>query len=465
MDNSGGNILPGPGLSQQQRWLAPDAYAGAGYRHYASPVLDTPLSQLGSGGTPPVLTAAYNTSAAPGAVVPFPTVFGYDQARLGLGAAGTGDFDKGWYVPAGFTLGEGLSVHLAAPALITFSGNFTTQASVRVGLGRGPLAAAGWHLLGNPFPAPFDLSVPGAITTTNADAAVYVYTSSGPYSGSYQTWVNGVGAGPAVLPAGQAFFVRTTASGQASEFAFNQAGRVTQFGEQPAFKRTAADARPLVRLALQAGAGPADAVYVYAEAPATAGFDARFDAHKLANPGNNSLFALAATGEALAVQGLPALLPATVVPLGLTLKAAATVTWSAGSSNLPTGLSAWLLDADTGTRQELTPAATYAVAVAAGPTLGRFSLAFGPSGQPLTTRPLSNAGLTVFPNPAHATATLRLPAAARPRTIRLLDVLGQVVRHQPLPTQATTASLDLAGLPAGLYLVQCEASTCRLLVE
>jgi hypothetical protein len=465
VDNSGGNILPGPGLSQQQRWLAADAYAGAGYRHYASPVLDTPLSQLGTSGTAPVLTVAYNTSATPGAVVPFPTVFGYDQARLGVGAAGPGDFDKGWYVPAGFTLGQGLSVHLAAPALVTFSGNFTTQASVRVGLGRGPLAAAGWHLLGNPFPAPFDLSAPGAITTTNADAAAYVYTSSGPYSGSYQAWVNGVGGGPAVLAAGQAFFVRTTTSGQPSEFAFNQAGRITQFGAQPAFRRTAADARPLVRLALQAGAGPADAVYVYAEAPATAGFDARFDAQKLANPGNNSLFALAATGEALAVQGLPALLPATVVPLGLTLGAAATVTWSASSLNLPAGLSAWLLDADTGTRQELTAAASYAVAVAAGTTLGRFSLAFGPSGQPLATRSSSSAGLAVFPNPAHAAATLRLPAVAWPRTIRLLDVLGQVVRCQLLPTQATTASLELAGLPAGLYLVQCEASTCRLLVE
>lgn len=63
-------------------------------------------------------------------------------------------------------------------------------------------------------------------------------------------------------------------------------------------------------------------------------------------------------------------------------------------------------------------------------------------------------GLAVYPNPAHGSATVRLPAAAgRPvATLTLLDALGRVVRRQPVTLAAeATAELPLHGLPAGLY--------------
>ncbi|MBO2009356.1 T9SS type A sorting domain-containing protein [Hymenobacter negativus] len=70
----------------------------------------------------------------------------------------------------------------------------------------------------------------------------------------------------------------------------------------------------------------------------------------------------------------------------------------------------------------------------------------------------------LFPNPAHGTATLRLPAGAPRQPLTLSDALGRVVRRYPAPATAE-AELDLRGLPAGTYVVRCGELTQRLVVE
>jgi hypothetical protein len=73
----------------------------------------------------------------------------------------------------------------------------------------------------------------------------------------------------------------------------------------------------------------------------------------------------------------------------------------------------------------------------------------------------------LFPNPAHGRATVQLPSGAGPATLTVLDALGRIVRTQPVAASRTT--LDLAGLPAGLYAVRVavggRTATQRLLVE
>ena len=79
--------------------------------------------------------------------------------------------------------------------------------------------------------------------------------------------------------------------------------------------------------------------------------------------------------------------------------------------------------------------------------------------------------LAISPNPAHGRATLRVPAEAGTATAMLtvLDALGRPVRTQIVLTNAR-AELDLAGLPAGLYVVRVQAggsppATQRLVLE
>jgi hypothetical protein len=72
--------------------------------------------------------------------------------------------------------------------------------------------------------------------------------------------------------------------------------------------------------------------------------------------------------------------------------------------------------------------------------------------------------LQLYPNPAHRTATLRLPAGGAPAPLALTDAQGRTVRRYPAPAGAETV-LDLQGLPAGLYLLRGGNLSHRLVVE
>jgi hypothetical protein len=70
----------------------------------------------------------------------------------------------------------------------------------------------------------------------------------------------------------------------------------------------------------------------------------------------------------------------------------------------------------------------------------------------------------LFPNPAHGTATLRLPAGTAPAPLALTDALGRTVRHYPASV-GPEAVLDLRGLPLGFYLLRGAGPARRLAVE
>jgi len=87
-----------------------------------------------------------------------------------------------------------------------------------------------------------------------------------------------------------------------------------------------------------------------------------------------------------------------------------------------------------------------------------------------TAPPAALAGLSLAPNPAHGTAQVRIPAVpgTAQATLTLLDALGRVARRQPAATGAT-ATLDLAGLAPGVYVLRVQAgaatATQKLVVE
>ncbi|GAB3877662.1 PE family protein [Hymenobacter segetis] len=79
--------------------------------------------------------------------------------------------------------------------------------------------------------------------------------------------------------------------------------------------------------------------------------------------------------------------------------------------------------------------------------------------------PVAPGGFQVFPNPARASATVRLPAvAATPEaTLTLLDALGRpvLVRRVRLGAALTTTEIPLAGLAAGSYRVRVQAGALQ----
>jgi hypothetical protein len=70
---------------------------------------------------------------------------------------------------------------------------------------------------------------------------------------------------------------------------------------------------------------------------------------------------------------------------------------------------------------------------------------------------------TLAPTPAHE--TVWVSGAARATPVYLLDALGRAVTRAVMASPEGTATLDLRGLPAGLYLVRSGAQTQRLLVQ
>ncbi|MBH8570084.1 T9SS type A sorting domain-containing protein [Microvirga sp. STS02] len=90
-----------------------------------------------------------------------------------------------------------------------------------------------------------------------------------------------------------------------------------------------------------------------------------------------------------------------------------------------------------------------------------------------TTSALSSSDFALYPNPAHGTSTLTLPAlpGTAAATLTLRDAMGRALRTLTvtLPTAGLRHEMSLAGLPAGIYAVQVQAgqntAARRLVVE
>ncbi|WP_161787149.1 beta strand repeat-containing protein, partial [Hymenobacter sp. IS2118] len=316
VNGSGGGKVVGR-TATVQRYLTTEN-RGLGYRHYSAPVSGSTVADLATPGFTPQVSqaAAYNASATPGKITPFPTVFAYNQARVTMTST-YAPFDRGFVVPAGLgstlEVGRGYAVQIAGTEKVAFTGTLNTG-NYDVNLSRLPENEnAGWALVGNPYPAPLD---GGKLFDGNApglDQSFYVVESTGPYAGMYRAYQRNFEGGEQnpLIAAGQGFFVRVS-SGEADlkQLQFRNSQRVETYATQVPMQRTAST-QPTVGLALRGATGPADKLFVYAAAPATASFDSGYDAWKLSNTTGLNLSSRSATGEALSIDGRPAFTAAT----------------------------------------------------------------------------------------------------------------------------------------------------------
>ena len=467
--NSGSGVVQGP--ATVQRYLDGSLNAGPGYRHLSAPVASTTVADLATASFVPTVNPAYNTSATPGATQPFPAVYGYDESRLTTTTNDLPVFDKGFYSPASLNdplvVAQGYAVNMAANQVVDFVGMLNNGDYTKPLTRRAQTANGGWQLLGNPYPSPLDWSLVAEADRPGLNAAVYVYNSTGPYAGRYRSYANGVGGSP-LLALGQGFFVQVAQGQTSASLTLRNRQRATSFATQASLLRLTADTRPRLALSLTGASGPADDLYVYAEADATAGFDARQDAAKLPNTTGLNLAALTADGQPLSIQALPSL--SGRVALRVLVPADGTYSLSATDvQNLPAATQPVLEDTKTGQRTPLVAGARYTFSLSATDSPdGRFWLNLNATALATTSGTLQ-AALALYPNPTHERqATLLLPAGAGAGQVQVLDALGRLVRQQALGA-GTATTLQLAGLPAGVYLVRVQAgneqATRRLTLE
>jgi len=470
--NTSTGVVSGPGGVMQRAIFVG---AGIAYRHYSSPVASTTIADLTTPTYTPVVNPAYNTAAAPNLISPFPTVFGYDETRIASTTSTYNGFDKGWFSPSALTdvmqPNRGYSANVPASALVDFVGTFNNGTQNSGSLTRGTDPGAGWHLLGNPYPAPLDWSTVTAAQLPGMDGAMYVFESTSQYGGFYRTYVNGVGSQP-LINAGQGYFVRVSTPGSTGSVNLTNANRVTTFGPQPGFGRGTVDTRPTLRLQLLGSTG-ADDAYVYFDGAATAAVDAAHDAVKLANPSGYNLATLVGNTE-LAINGLPTLAGSRDVVLPLTLRVPQAGSFTLTAADLARFGSAtvYLRDAQTGTEQALTAGASYRFTLA-GTSTTRFSLVFRPTGVTATQASLTAEQVSLYPNPAQGRFTLLLPPVAGQKEVKatLLNALGQVVltRSIALTPAGANSEFNTQALAKGVYVLRLQAGaqliTQRVVVE
>ena len=337
-------------------------------------------------------------------------------------------------------------------------------------LTRGAFANSGWQLLGNPFPSPLDWDlVPAA---PGVGRAAYVFVPSGPYSGTYRSYLPsavpgqpgiGTNGGTKDLAAMQGFFVRATANGAA--FTLPAAARPATY-LNPGFARGSSGAGPLVRLNVTSAAGLADETVIHFDPAASPGFGAAHDAHKVQLNGNGfpSLWSEAsgpAGALSLSINGLPDVRQAPSIPLGVAVSQTGSFTLNAPELlNLPAGTEVWLEDQALGRRHNLSQAPSYAFQMAASFRGPRFVLWFQqrPTG---TANAALAANLRLYPNPPTSTATVELAGATGPVELTLTNVLGQVLLRRTATPRAGALRelLDLRELPTGVYLLHVGTAT------
>jgi hypothetical protein len=404
------------------------------------------------------LNPAYNTAG--NTATPFPTFFQYDETRLTASKPG---FDDGWMVPTAtqdLLPLRGYTAQTLPTTTVDIAGLLQTG-PVSYALGRGSLANAGWHLLGNPYPAPIDWDVvrtTSGMLTGVADA-LYVFQPSGQYTGTYRSYVNGIGqnGGTKDLAAMQGFFVRATAP--TASVSLTNAVRATSYAS-PGFNRSTA-VRPVLRLeARNLATATADETVVYFEPGAALGFSAQHDAYKvqLNGDGRPSLWSQAGA-ESFAINGLPDLATAPVIPLGVRVSqdGAHELTLT-GLADAPAGTQVWLEDRVLNRRQNLAANPTYAFSMLASYTGSRFYLSFVAGTVTAVTTGQLAARTALYPNPTTGRATLELAGLREqgPVAVDVVNVLGQTVQHlSARPKQGfLTETLHLSGLPTGVYTVR-----------
>ena len=460
--NDGNNVT---GAATVQRYIG--GISGPGYRQLAAPVTTT-LDDLTTSINP---TAAiqYNTSAMPSKVSPFPTLFVYDQTRAGTITSDLSAFNQGFFAVQstgrGLNPGDGVDYNTTGNQTVSFTGQLNNNPYTTT-LDNNGNAAAGWALVGNPFPAPF--SWEGVTLGSSVSSAVYVSRATSQYGGTYTTYIKGAPIQPVpgtspIIPSGQAFFVHSTAN-SSNVLTIPTTARVKTFDVTlHAVQRQTADSRTALRLALTGSADQEpDYAAVYFDERATTDLDVAYDASKLFNTGTNLNLYTTTRGQSLALNALPLLGTApVVVPVEVRVPLAGTYALSLHEViNLAAGTTLELRDALTGTHTVLAQGTSYSFTTTGTSTAGRFTLVLNGTSSALATAGQALAAqIGVYPNPAHGQFRLELPLLSAAQVAggvhaELLNVLGQVVRQLPLHViagQASQTDVSVRDLNAGIY--------------
>ncbi len=455
-----------------QRYLRSNTgTSSSGYRFVSSPTSDATLNQISE--LSPVVNPAFNTSATPGKVAPFPTVYAYDATKAGdasktFTSSPFPEFDKGWVSPSALTdamtAGKGFTVNTAANQKVEITGT-VNNGNVNIPIVTGNAASLGYNLIGNPYPSPIKWSLVRALSSGVNDA-IYQNMATGQYTGSWASYVNGMGVNGASddIAVMQGFFVIANAGGNV---VMNNTVRATTYTNPSSF-RTEDDKTTdkngnknngLLRLAMTNSANKTDETVIYFNDKASANFDKEYDALKFQLNGGNlpNIYTTDNKTEKntlFSINALPTLRDDVTVPIVVQA-------WTAGKQkiamteklNFNRPVEVYLKDKTTNTLHNFSNGA-FEFNASAGIIANRFEIIFKPQ---FTAAELGGDNLNLYPNPSSETVNISIGDDYKGELIlKLTDVSGREVwtAKAEKTGKIYENSVNVENLASGTYILE-----------
>jgi hypothetical protein len=438
--------------------IFPAAYAGVGGYHYFSPpISNATVGQLSEVGL--VLNSAYDwVTPYSGA---FPNFFRYVENRV-QASAPNDVFEKGWESPAStseaLSVARGFIMNVSQGTTIDYVGTLNNGTVAPITLTRGASTNSGWHLMGNPYPAPISWT---NVVGLNAqiDGAVLRRIPTGQYAGTFASFVGGVGTngGADEIAIGQGFFVRANVNN--ANFTMNNSVRLTAFNN-PTFFRTeeteSAKKEGLIKLQVSQD-NKVDEMAVYFEDGATESFDFQYDAERMQynSGGMPTLFTSSKDSKNLSINGLPAFREDFKIPMTLYTYTNGKYTFKLNELKFfKNTTQVFIEDKLLGIVHNIRLDGDYTFEV---PNVGfikdRFVLRFTDK----TDENGKLASLSAYPNPSNNEVNLRFFNDYKGGVaIYIYDLTGKLRRIQSIDktTSLFEVSLDLQGLESGMYIIE-----------
>ncbi|MES2621391.1 MAG: PKD domain-containing protein [Bacteroidota bacterium] len=386
---------------------------GVNQHFVGSPVAAT-LSQFGASGTSGYVTPFYVgglCSELRNGGGPYGTVFSWEEDKA-LSAPGGPCPLYGWRVQTtGSAINaKGYSVYMR-PGTFSISGSVNQTSPISVsglantgyslGTSQNPSTStytSGWHLLANPYLAPYDMlgSLQASPNNTNFDDMM-VWVASGRFSGTYQSLVSGAFNGNMLAPF-QGVMVHRGNGGAASapqtaaSFQFNKAFQTTP-ATLPQFTRKLSQGALRIEIA---GNGYEDVTYVEFKDNVSSNFDIGYDSRKMVSAiGQPTIYTLL-NAEFMSANVNRSIEDVSTIPLNVAAGANGTFTFTFdGISSFDATSYIYLEDKVTGAYQDMRSNNAYSFTMNQADAHDRFILHFTPAVKVSSTDATCSANGTI----------------------------------------------------------------------
>lgn len=341
-----------------------------------------------------------------------------------------------------FTVGKGYLVAYPTNVTKNFTGTLNSS-QVVLTCSKTSGQGEGWNLLGNPFPSAIDWNL--VTKGAGMDNALYYYDNSQQkyryfvqFSGDDGTYT--IGSGSQYIPAMQGFMAHASINEATLTIPVTAK---THSGQNTFYKSTETVPGSLVLKV--AAHGHEDEAYIHFNRQATTAFDGAYDAYKLRSYSNvvPNLYTKGSDGSDLAINGLPELDAATVIPVHFEAAAQGEQVLTANLDGLHNAI-VYLEDSKLGKTHNLSQNPVYSFTSASGDNVNRFKLLFGSVG--ISTPETSSIQVYTLEGRVYVNGA---PANAQ---LSLTDITGRLVQRTQLENSGLN-TVNVGNLPHGVYVV------------